>query len=780
MTVEAQGRVLTVTPQNIPEALKGRRRWVCWRSKPTGNGHMTKVPYIAGTDDKASSTDSLTWRSFERTLSAYERGGYDGIGCVVTEKDGITFIDLDHCRDAETGSIEPWAQTILERLQSCSEISPSGTGIRIVVLGALPPTGRKHGDIEMYDSKRFCTFTGHHLEGTPRTIESRQNELDTLHEETFGRDAAGQEPEPVTYEPSGEQVDVEEAFGRAVDAGLPSWVIEALEDPDDHGEDSISQLDFAVVRELLLCLEPHEVEAVWYESNLGWALHNDGTAKTRGRPDYRKRTIEKALARNRATQGGEFEHVEHVEHLGHLGRLGRLDANGVVQLSTVTPEPVEWLWRGYIPRRKVTILDGDPDLGKTTMMLDIAARVTTGRPMPFTDDTTEAVNVLLMTAEDDLSDTILPRFNAAEGNADKLFVWKYSPQKGGGKAFPSLADIDGLSYRIKEYEAKLVIVDPLMAYLGKRVDAHKDQDVRTLLTPLVDLAQETGVTMVCIRHLNKGSGAKALYRGSGSIGFSAAVRAGLLVAPDPDDDDIRVLATLKHNLGPKVRSLTFIIVPSGYSTRVEWLGEVDTDADELLNGPEPEKPPSKLHQAEDSLIDLLKDGPVPEKQVQEQARVVGITESTLKRAKRALQVESEKDGDGPWFWTLPRTPTADAIQAAKEDQGDQEDQDVQHPQPTDGGHPGTLRPRDGGITPDAWDLLCRVECFGDEPDYSHVPSALVPDWARIAWENGIEVKEGTAPREIIEALYRRWLSLGTDISNEREPTKPTERHRVRR
>ena len=158
-----------VRPANIPDALKQIPQWVLWcfeeRADKNGELKATKVPYQVN-GHRASSTDSYTWTSFERALAAYQQGKFDGMGFVVTKEIGIVGVDLDHCRDPHTGTIEPWARSITDRLGSYTEITPSRTGLRVFVVGSLPPQGRKKGNVEIYESGRFLTVTGWTLEGT--------------------------------------------------------------------------------------------------------------------------------------------------------------------------------------------------------------------------------------------------------------------------------------------------------------------------------------------------------------------------------------------------------------------------------------------------------------------------------------------------------------------------------------------------------------------------------------------------------------------------------------
>jgi primase-polymerase (primpol)-like protein len=156
-------------PENIPDELKKHDQWVLWKAERV-EGKWTKVPYNAQNGRKAKSNDPRTWCDFHTAYLRHKHDGnrFDGIGFVPSERDPFTGVDLDHCRNPQTGEIEPWAMKIIDRLNSYTELSPSGTGIRIFIKAKLPPGRRKNGSIEVYDTKHYLTVTGHRLNGTGR------------------------------------------------------------------------------------------------------------------------------------------------------------------------------------------------------------------------------------------------------------------------------------------------------------------------------------------------------------------------------------------------------------------------------------------------------------------------------------------------------------------------------------------------------------------------------------------------------------------------------------
>jgi hypothetical protein len=227
-----------------------------------------------------------------------------------------------------------------------------------------------------------------------------------------------------------------------------------------------------------------------------------------------------------------------------------------VPLALVEETALRWLWPGRIPLGTITLLDGDPGLGKSLLALDLVARVTRGAAMPDGGDTlagaVEGVvdgGAVLLSAEDDLAATVRPRLDAAGADLQRVLavqtVLTYDTAMGQEveRGFALPGDVPLLVAAIGEVDAKLVVIDPLMAYLDGRVNSWRDQDVRAALAPLARLAERTGVAVVILRHLTKGGSTNALYRGGGSIGIIGAARSGLLVARAPNPALVAVTAT---------------------------------------------------------------------------------------------------------------------------------------------------------------------------------------------------------------------------------------------
>ncbi len=332
----------------------------------------------------------------------------------------------------------------------------------------------------------------------------------------------------------------------------------------------------------------------------------------------------------------------------------------LTRLSDVHPTPISWLWAGWVALGKMAVLDGDPGLGKSTLTCDLAARVTRGDLMPGGSPGAlrgRPAGVVLMSCEDDAADTIRPRLDAAGADVSRV-VHLGGVTDERGERMPNLSDLDALREAVASVDAKLVVVDPLMAYLGG--DAHRDNEVRGQLGPLAILAGELGVAVILVRHLNKSTGGSALYRGGGSIGIIGAVRTGLLFARDPDDDSKRVLACAKSNVAEMPAAWSAQMVGSGLASRIEWLGESSQTPERLLAPSADNADPTLAEEAADWLRSELADGPRPSTDIKGAAREAGFAWRTVERAKAPLGVRATREGEagvrggGHWVWSLPR------------------------------------------------------------------------------------------------------------------------------
>jgi hypothetical protein len=321
---------------------------------------------------------------------------------------------------------------------------------------------------------------------------------------------------------------------------------------------------------------------------------------------------------------------------------------------------LRWLWSGRIPAGKITVLDGDPGLGKSTLLCELAARISRGEPLPG-DDTLAGPGaprgVLLLSAEDDVFDTIRPRIDAAGGDPQRIAAFVAIPDgTDSGRPFALPRDLPILEAIVQRLDVALVVIDPLVAFVRP---ATSDQHVRHALGALKASAERTGAAIVVVRHLNKSGGANPIYRGAGSIGIIAAARSGLLLAADPDDPQRRILALSKGNLARSVASLAFRLedVPGATVARVAWDGESSWTATALLQGPTADDGDSRrsvIDEARAWLRETLAAGPRLARELRQEASERGIGRSALYAARKAegIAIAKEHTVQGSWVWAL--------------------------------------------------------------------------------------------------------------------------------
>ena len=322
----------------------------------------------------------------------------------------------------------------------------------------------------------------------------------------------------------------------------------------------------------------------------------------------------------------------------------------LVHLSDIETQPVSWLWKGYLPIGKITLLDGDPGTGKSTICYDLASRISSGEPMPDGQEGMQG-GVVIITGEDGLQDTVKPRIEVAGGDTSKIVALRGVRTDEGVSGF-MLSDFIALEEAMKSVGARLVIVDPLMAFLPAGVNSWSDQSVRSVLTPLANFADEMGVCILVVRHLSKHGISHALYRGGGSIGIIGIARVGLLAGVDPENENSRILACVKNNLAPKPPSLKYEMEPVGDYFRIRWVGVSEKTANDILVLSNENQ--SAIDEAKEFLKDILSNGPVKASDVFKQGREIGLSEKTIKRAKKMLEITSLKlDFSSGWVWQFP-------------------------------------------------------------------------------------------------------------------------------
>ncbi|MDU4971626.1 MULTISPECIES: AAA family ATPase [Bacillota] len=308
----------------------------------------------------------------------------------------------------------------------------------------------------------------------------------------------------------------------------------------------------------------------------------------------------------------------------------------MLRMADVELTSVEWLWFPYIPFGKLTIIQGNPGEGKTYFAMRLAAACTNRKPLPGME-VLEPFNIIYQTAEDGLGDTVKPRLMEAEADLEKVLVIddRDTPL--------TLAD-ERIEKAIRENHARLVIIDPVQAFLGADVDMNRANEVRPIFRSLGDIAQDTGCAIVLIGHLNKAAGTQSTYRGLGSIDITAAVRSLLFIGKLKDSPTTRVLIHEKSSLAPPGQSLAFSL---GDEKGFSWIGAYDITADELLARTDTAKTESKTAQAEALILELLADGrKMPSAELEKAVNDRGISSRTMRTAKSRIgdRLVTEKNG----------------------------------------------------------------------------------------------------------------------------------------
>lgn len=360
----------------------------------------------------------------------------------------------------------------------------------------------------------------------------------------------------------------------------------------------------------------------------------------------------------RALLGGEHgADVAEVfgQRLAQLATRAEPQPAPVTAAASIPIERVEWIWGHRIASGMINVLDGDPGLGKSTITTDLAARLTRGEALPGDVAASPPAGVVFVSFEEHPACVMVPRLMAAKADLSRVFIWDLAQRP--FDLVNSLAELEAV---IAANSVRLVVIDPLMAALPSELNAHRDQDVRSVLAPVAGLAERTGAAILLVRHLNKNTAGGAVYRGGGSIGIIGAARVGLVLASDPDtedDDAARVLAVSKSNVSRLAAPLRLRLVaapspaPGVEVARVEWGGTATISADELVA---PREEHGAMARAVELLRNVMKDGPVLASEAHAALEANGVSQRTEARAKEKLGIVAKREGvKGKWWWYMP-------------------------------------------------------------------------------------------------------------------------------
>ena len=334
----------------------------------------------------------------------------------------------------------------------------------------------------------------------------------------------------------------------------------------------------------------------------------------------------------------------------------------IVNAAHIQARPIEWLWRDYLARGKLTLLGGDPGTGKSVVSLDIAARISREGSRWPSGALSPTGSVLILSAEDGNADTIRPRLEAADAQLDKILIVNATVKGDGARRTFSLQhDLELLAKKAEELgDCLLTIMDPVTSYMGEKLDSHMTTAVRSVMEPVSEFAELSNLAVLAITHPPKATQAKAINAFTGSLAYVAAARIAFIVTEEPETER-RLLLPVKNNLGKQASGRGYYMVPKTIECGIEaphilWDdAPVDVTASQAMADVaaacRPERPVDK---AEEFLQEFLAEGEKPQAGIEEAARKKGITPMTLRRAGKALKIKPEKLGfQGAWIWRLP-------------------------------------------------------------------------------------------------------------------------------
>ena len=573
----------------------------------------------SGKEYRWKAHDSLTVCGNKWFRHSQSKGGFPVD--FVMEFYGKSFPEAVQMLTGETGEVQPEADpapspafrlplrnvtnaNILNYLTQERKLSPSLVNFFIAV-----------GDIYEDAAHHNVVFVGRDADGHPRYASSRGIR------EKFRQDAAGAEKAfGFAHRGTGKQLLVFEA---PID--LLSFIELFPKNWQQHNYLSLSGVSGKALRQFLS--ERPDVERVFLCLDADKAgedackrlaaLLPDSVSVTRIQPcmkDWNDVLVHRAEIPNR----NYFKSIV-------LKEPSKPETVKIIRMSDVELTPVEWLWKPYLPFGKLSVLQGNPGEGKTYFAMHLAAACTNGKLLPNMERM-EPFNVIYQTAEDGLGDTVKPRLIEAGADLDRVLVIDDSDVQ------LTLSD-ERIEKAIIENNAKLVIIDPIQAYLGADVDMNRANEVRPIFMRLGQVAQRTGCAILLIGHLNKAAGMQSLQRGLGSIDIAAAVRSVMFIGKLKHDPTVRILTHEKSSLAPPGASLAFSLGDEG---GFRWVGEYDITADEMLSGIEPQRE-TKTQQAKDLICTLLAGGKqVLSEDIDKAALERGIPGRTVRDAKREL------------------------------------------------------------------------------------------------------------------------------------------------
>jgi hypothetical protein len=700
------GDYITLKPQTyngdiaqLPPALahlRAEKVWLCWCWFLNGNWKWTKPPRrVDDPSRNASTSDPTTWGTYEQAVAQVRDGRADGIGFALKDRN-IGAVDLDHCRDPVTGQIAAWADDYVRRFPGAYvEATVSGKGLRILGTSALESFAPKFklnsgngAAVELFsNSHHYLTLSCNEIGGCTELLPigdtmtalaaelgapPKQNGLDfdaaprIDDAPRIAPDDGAEEPEPESATPWSF---AEETRLRSALATIPTDE-KVLAEKFGHSHDTWVKIGRAIER------------LGWGER--GYAVWRDWSAQNVKEFDEKGlRTQWASFNRNRNARENPVTIATvylYAIKCGWRSDLPEVDEQSSPDDDLVTTMVadlemcgLDWLWPGRFARGKFGLIAGLPDMGKGQIAAFIVAAITNAVALPCDEGSAPQGNVIWFNAEDGASDTLKPRLIAAGADVTRVHVVNGARVGGKDKTFNLVTDLQLLRKAIERIgNVVAIIIDPVSAYIGVgKVDGRSAADVRGILTPLKDMAEELHVAVIGIAHFNKKDDVKsALLRVSDSIAWVAAARHVYAVVDDPEDKNSKLFLKAKNNLAPDKKALRYGmgVKKVGHDAKLD----VDIDAPFIVWHPQHVEITANeamqaagghtaKREAKEFLLERLEAGPAKRDVVVEEAKEEGIAFATLKRAKKDLGVKSSKERgkiDGEWLWELPKKTTS--------------------------------------------------------------------------------------------------------------------------
>lgn len=554
----------------IPPQLIGLNQWVCWGAE----GEPLKRPYNPRNSYPAAAGKPDTWADFETAVYAVRDGKYKGIGFQFNSN-GIVGIDIDHC--IKDGTLDAWAAKWVERLDSYTEISPSGEGLHVFCIGKLPGQAIKRPEAEMYEKDRYFTVTGK-VYGGAKPLRSAQTEIEELYKELRNMAKESQEKRLNSRVSHFSVV----ANDKYLQTGLErdGSFVSLWRGDRPNGNESAD--DMALLNKLAYwcSCDPEKMQAAFFES---WHYNSKDEAHKRKaqRMDYLPRSIERAIQDcSRTAAEDNKAYIEQKaaqrepkgvlvasEYKNKPKQSGGVKAI-LARASEIPYEPPRWTIAPYFQRGKGTLIQGDNGSGKTAFICGVVAHVTTGRAL-LDNEVDAPGNVLMLSVEDDLP-VLRGRVEASGGNLDRVFFMTNAA----GMTFTS----PEVETAIREINAKMVVFDPFQAFLGAGVDMFRANETRPQLAKLFEVCDRADCACVIIAHMVKSGDRSPVNKALGSVDIPAAMRSILQLVRNPDNSEECVMVHVKCSNAPKGRSIAYTIGDRG---GVRWSGYSDMGVDDL-------------------------------------------------------------------------------------------------------------------------------------------------------------------------------------------------------